>query len=627
MGDKSEETKLLLSDSNHHSGSHHYNSISDYSVDKNHSPNDASNKYTGTLSFHDIQYTVQVSAGMCKQNEKVILDGISGVFKPGMNAIMGPTGGGKTSLLDILAGRKSKQGISGTVLINGGPQPEDFRLLSGYVVQDDVVMGTLSVRENLAFSAALRLPPSVTEKEREQRVEDVIQELGLQDCADSKVGCEFIRGISGGERKRTNVGMELIIKPIFLFMDEPTTGLDASTAGSIMSTMAQLSHRGHTIIFSIHQPRFAIFNLFDTLYVLTKGLTAYHGPATGAVKYLSSLGYVCQEHNNFADFLLDVVIENQASTSSDRSASSADEDKKIYETSQEDDTGVINVGYPTSFFTQLYYCSKRAFLNMKRNPKSSYGQILVTCFFAFIVGGIFFQLEESATSGIQDRMGAFFFILMLTQVMNGGAVELLMDERVVFIHEARSGFYRVSSYFLSKLLADLLPQRTIPTILFACISYYMMGLKPGVENFFIYMLDLLVCVYSSIGFNFIIGASCRKLANAEMFIAISLILQMLFSGFLINIQSLPPWLAWLEYCSLARYSYKVLSINELKDMVFCYPPPSNFTCIPGNYYLEIQGIDYSTWGLWQNFMAMGIIGLGLYIITYIKLRTVPKIPD
>ncbi|XP_072039146.1 broad substrate specificity ATP-binding cassette transporter ABCG2-like [Amphiura filiformis] len=404
------------------------------SNDKTHSSNDASTKYRGTLSFHDIQYTVQVSAGMFKQNEKVILDGISGVFKPGMNAIMGPTGGGKTSLLDILAGRKSKQGITGTVLINGGPQPEDFRLLSGYVVQDDVVTGTLSVRENLAFSAALRLPPSVTAKEREQRVEDVIQELGLQDCADSKVGCEFVRGISGGERKRTNVGMELIIKPIFLFMDEPTTGLDASTAGSIMSTMAQLSHRGHTIIFSIHQPRFTIFRLFDTLHVLSKGQTAYHGPATETAKYLSSLGYVCQEHNNLADFLLDVITENQASiTSSKLSQGSAADDasenaelvghtslvhhyrktkyfedlqnetKDIYEHFQKDDTGVGNVGYPTSFFTQLYYCSKRAFLNYKRNPKSSYGQILVTVFFALIIGGVYFQLQESATSAIQDR--------------------------------------------------------------------------------------------------------------------------------------------------------------------------------------------------------------------------------
>ena len=99
-------------------------------------------------------------------------------------------------------------------------------------------MGTLTVRENLAFSAALRLPKSVTAKQRKTRVTGVIRELGLEGCADSKVGTEMIRGVSGGERKRTNIGMELIIKPTVLFLDEPTTGLDASTANAVMSLLA-----------------------------------------------------------------------------------------------------------------------------------------------------------------------------------------------------------------------------------------------------------------------------------------------------------------------------------------------------------------------------------------------------
>ncbi|XP_072039148.1 broad substrate specificity ATP-binding cassette transporter ABCG2-like [Amphiura filiformis] len=262
---------------------------------------------------------------------------------------------------------------------------------------------------------------------------------------------------------------------------------------------------------------------------------------------------------------------------------------------------------------------------MKWNPKASYGQLLLICFFALLIGGIFFQLEDDATSGIQDRVGVFFLICTLTQTMNNGAVEPLMDERILFIHEATSGFYRVSSYYLSKLLADLLPQRGIPTILFAVITYYMLGLKPDISSFFIYLFDLLVCTYSSVAMMFVIGASCRKFSNVQLFIGLDLILQCLFAGFLINIQSLPSWLAWLEYLSMARYSYKILSINELKDEVFCYPPPSNLSCITGNYYLESQGIDYSTWGLWQNFMAMGIIGTGVYIITYFKLRTIPKI--
>jgi len=161
----------------------------------------------------------------------------SGLMLPGLNAIMGPTGSGKTTLLDILADRKDKSGLSGTVLINGRRKPPNYKCAVGYVVQDDVVMGTLSVRENLHFSAALRLPSQMTCAERKERVERVIDELGLRGCASTKVGTEFLRGVSGGERKRTNIGMELIIEPQLLFLDEPTTGLDAYTAVSVVKLL------------------------------------------------------------------------------------------------------------------------------------------------------------------------------------------------------------------------------------------------------------------------------------------------------------------------------------------------------------------------------------------------------
>uniref|UniRef100_A0AAY5EM46 ABC transporter domain-containing protein n=1 Tax=Electrophorus electricus TaxID=8005 RepID=A0AAY5EM46_ELEEL len=161
----------------------------------------------------------------------------SGVMKPGLNAILGATGSGKSSFLDVLAARKDPTGLSGEVLIDGAPQPPNFKCQSGYVVQDDVVMGTLTVRENLCFSAALRLPMSISQKEKEQKVERVIDELGLNKVADSRVGTQLIRGISGGERKRTTIGMEIIIDPSVLFLDEPTTGLDASTANSVLSLL------------------------------------------------------------------------------------------------------------------------------------------------------------------------------------------------------------------------------------------------------------------------------------------------------------------------------------------------------------------------------------------------------
>jgi ATP-binding cassette subfamily G (WHITE) protein 2 len=159
-----------------------------------------------------------------KKKHKRILYDINGIFKPGMNAILGPTGSGKSSLLDILADRKDRKGLEGQVLMDGQVQTEDFKYRVGYVVQDDTVSGTLTVRENLTFSANLRLSKSTSREQKRAIVDQVIGQLGLEKCVDSKVGTEFSRGISGGERKRTNIGMELVLSPSVLFLDEPTTG-------------------------------------------------------------------------------------------------------------------------------------------------------------------------------------------------------------------------------------------------------------------------------------------------------------------------------------------------------------------------------------------------------------------
>lgn len=166
-----------------------------------------------------------------KGRRKTILRGMSGICRAGeLTAILGPTGGGKSTLLDALAGRKTLD--SGEVLLNGRRPGEDFKRLTGYCEQQDFLLGTLTVRETVRFSAELRLPPTfalqATPGERrgeiEARVAAVVKELGLEACADTMVGTQFVRGISGGEKKRTNLARELVTDPAIVFMDEPTTG-------------------------------------------------------------------------------------------------------------------------------------------------------------------------------------------------------------------------------------------------------------------------------------------------------------------------------------------------------------------------------------------------------------------
>ncbi|ELU16058.1 hypothetical protein CAPTEDRAFT_155979 [Capitella teleta] len=601
------------------------------------------------MSFHDINYEVQVKdPKKCRgiKNKHVLTD-ISGIMKPGMNAIMGPTGSGKSSLLDVLAGRKNPVGLSGTVLVDGKQQPKNFKCMSGYVVQDDVVMGTLTIRENFMFSANLRLPASVSQEEKAKVVQNAIYELGLTHAADSKVGTEFIRGVSGGERKRCNIGMELIISPSFLFLDEPTTGLDASTANAVLLILHRLSRHGRTIIFSIHQPRFSIYRLFDSLTLLSLGRTVYHGPSRQGLDFFSSLGHTCEAHNNPPDFFLDVINgDSTAVQSSEGIMANGGESScplvlhprspkrvnidPIYEAYQgsPDEPRVVGE-YATGFFTQLKYVCIRTVLNNFRNPATSILQILITIVFSIITGLIFLQIDNDLQSGIQNRTGLFFFIAMNQVFSNLSAVELFIKERVAFVHENASGFYRVSTYFLSKVFCDLVPLRLFPVIIYSIIVYFMIGLQMPIEKLFVFMLTLLALTLTAAAIGFFMSSTVRIFAVANLSIALIYVFSMIFGGLLVNVETLGVWISWVKYLSIFRYGLNALSINELKDMEFCAKANGTVlycTTEAGNEYLHLQGIPYETaWDFWQNLVGLFAIFIGVMVLTYIQLRRIPKL--
>ncbi|XP_061275701.1 broad substrate specificity ATP-binding cassette transporter ABCG2 isoform X2 [Bos javanicus] len=653
------------------------------------------------LSFHNICYRVKVKTGflLCRKTiEKEILANINGVMKPGLNAILGPTGGGKSSLLDILAARKDPHGLSGDVLINGAPRPANFKCNSGYVVQDDVVMGTLTVRENLQFSAALRLPTTMTSYEKNERINKVIQELGLDKVADSKVGTQFIRGVSGGERKRTSIAMELITDPSILFLDEPTTGLDSSTANAVLLLLkriwnsstgipscppvlfvvmlpkanltshsrmsgSRMSKQGRTIIFSIHQPRYSIFKLFDSLTLLASGRLMFHGPAQEALGYFGAIGFHCEPYNNPADFFLDIINGDSSAVVLNRE-DIGDEANETEEPSKKD-TPLIEklaefyvnssffketkveldkfsgdqrrkklssykeVTYATSFCHQLKWISRRSFKNLLGNPQASIAQLIVTVFLGLVIGAIFYDLKNDP-AGIQNRAGVLFFLTTNQCFSSVSAVELLVVEKKLFIHEYISGYYRVSSYFFGKLLSDLLPMRMLPSIIFTCITYFLLGLKPKVEAFFIMMLTLMMVAYSASSMALAIAAGQSVVSIATLLMTISFVFMMIFSGLLVNLKTVVPWLSWLQYLSIPRYGYAALQHNEFLGQNFCpgLNVTTNNTCsyaiCTGEEFLTNQGIDISPWGLWKNHVALACMIVIFLTIAYLKLLFLKK---
>ncbi|KFO25039.1 ATP-binding cassette sub-family G member 2 [Fukomys damarensis] len=243
------------------------------------------------LSFHNISYYVKVKRHLLlgwKKEEKEVLSNIR--------------------LLDVLAARKHPEKLSGDVLINGEPQPANFKCYSGYVAEDEGIMGTLTVRENLQFSAALRLPTTMTQHEKNERMNDVIEELGLDKVADSKVGTELIHGVSKAESKKTRIAMELITHSSILFLDEPTNALDPSTAHAVFSLLKKESN----------VPRSCADDYGATFLQQVWSSSVYCRSRKQRILEESGGGYKCEPYNNPAEFFLDVISGVFTAKESDR---------------------------------------------------------------------------------------------------------------------------------------------------------------------------------------------------------------------------------------------------------------------------------------------------------------------
>eukprot|EP01083_Nonionella_stella_P066860 176430_1 len=534
-------------------------------------------EYRIQLSFKDINFSVPTKDG----GEKTILSGVSGIAEPGQFlAIMGPSGAGKTSLLSLLAGRlsESKGRVSGDVRVNGRHMDSaTFRKYTAYVLQHDILFESMTVREAFIFSAKLRLPKSLSDSQINRRVDTVIESLMLSEVQHSLIGGRNIRGVSGGERKRVSIGVELVTNPGLLFVDEPTSGLDSVTAERIVELLAGLAATGRTVVCTIHQPNSDLWNLFDQVCFMTGGRVAYLGGRHKAVERFTALGFPCPQLTNPADFFLKILFpETKAEIQRIEELSEEQrmatllciKEKELNEGNLEplEASPIQRVG----FSTQMMLLAMRTLKNMYRQPLTSRIRVIQSVVVGLIAGVIFYKVgdeDDSASIGseFQNIIGGMFMIFLNFLVTTTVSVVLTFpSEKDLFKREIANDMYSTLTYFLAKIIIEL-PFYIMFAAVTLGIAYPMMDLRPG----FVPWVSMLVAGVSvqvnCYGMGLLVGIAVSNPESAVSLAPNMLMPNVLFSGLLINVDSMAVWYRWISNICFMYYAFDSVVQNQFEN--------------------------------------------------------------
>ncbi|EGG11574.1 uncharacterized protein MELLADRAFT_74086 [Melampsora larici-populina 98AG31] len=567
-----------------------------------------------------------------RHQHKVILRGLSGAVEPGtMMAILGPSGAGKSTFLDILAGQRKAGRVTGShsISLPGSDAASDDGFSIGFVDQSDILPATATVREALLFAAKLKLPEDISDEKRDLRVAEVIDSLGLAHVAHSRVGDDEVRGLSGGERRRLSIGLEMISCPSILFLDEPTSGLDSVSALRVVNVLKALSINapegcGTTIVCSIHQPSSQIYHSFDYICLLALGgRQIYCGKTLGAVDFIASHGLECPQGYNMADYLLEVASDPPAMLLDQ--ANATNKALESYPASiQSTPVNYLEKTRPrTTTMTQFQCLSKREWTNLKRDPGLFWMHAIIALVTGIFVGAMYFQVKLSI-AGFQNRIGSLFFLASVIAFSALSALNNFLTVRLLFMRERAGRFYSPAAWLLSRLFFDIIPLRVIPALMMGIIMYYMVGLDSSSEHVLKFLLVVLQLSIVQTLFNLFLAAVFKQQGLAILLASLTNLLQMAFAGFFVNLSSLIPLLRWIQYLAPFKFALEAMTVNEvgtglmIKDTISGVNIQTSASMImnllfgfkPDAYYRDVIAL----------FGFMAALVLFLVIAVYYKLR-------
>ncbi|XP_008445474.2 ABC transporter G family member 29-like isoform X1 [Cucumis melo] len=543
------------------------------------------------MSFDSVNYYVDMPSEMknqgVKDNRLQLLCEVTGAFRPGvLSALMGVSGAGKTTLMDVLAGRKTGGYIEGDIKISGFPKKQEtFARISGYCEQNDIHSPQVTVRESLIYSAFLRLPKEVSIIEKMVFVDEVMELVELKNLSDAIVGIPGITGLSTEQRKRLTIAVELVANPSIIFMDEPTSGLDARAAAIVMRTVRNTVDTGRTVVCTIHQPSIDIFEAFDELLLLKRGgQVIYAGPlgrnSHKLIEYFEAIPGVpkIKEKYNPATWMLEVSsLAAEVQLKMDfadhyRASSLYQRNKTLVKELSTPPPGSKDLYFATqysqSMWGQFKSCLWKQSWTYWRSPDYNLVRFLFALAAALLLGTIFWKVGSKMddVKDLNTIIGAMYSSVLFIGVNNCSTVQpVVATERSVFYRERAAGMYSSFPYALAQVIIEI-PYVFFQTAYYTLIVYAMVDFQWTAEKFFWFFF---VNFFTFLCFTYYGLMTVSITPNhqvASIFAGAFYILFCLFSGFFIPKPKIPKWWLWYYWICPVAWTVYGLIVSQYRDV-------------------------------------------------------------
>ncbi|SCU91064.1 LAFA_0F01662g1_1 [Lachancea sp. 'fantastica'] len=588
----------------------------------------------------------RVSLDVCKlsviapKNVAIVQD-ISMTIPSGtIMAIIGGSGSGKTTLLNVLASKVSRN-LKYTGSFHYVPAPaqenittnepcskDNSTFTTAYLTQQDVLSSRLTCRETLQYAADLKL--RVSKKERQVLVNELIAELGLRDCAETLVGDSRHPGLSGGEKRRLSIGIQMISNPSLLFLDEPTTGLDAYSAYLLIKTLRKLAHGGgRTFVMSIHQPRADILFLLDQVCILSKGYNVYCDETAKMVPYFSGLGFDVPKHVNPADYFIDICSVD--TRSKQLAQESSDRLNKLIENWNEQHNAAkfvepklappVPVMPHVSFLSQVRVLTRRAFKLNLRDPMTTAALLAEPVLVGVINGWIFYKPDPTSAKGIRTLTSALYsaaalqgYLFLLFETYR-----LCEQDIKVYDRERAEGCVTPWSFIAARRIANFLAEDLAMPLLYSIVTFFMYGMEAGAKSFFVFFAVVLLVHQCSASFALVSVAISRDFSKASLVGNLNYTLQSMACGFFVNAKQMPVYVRWTKYITYLWYAFGAMVTNGFANLT-CDSEEER-ECV-GNMVLSSLGFPRS----WRTTPIIIVFcwSIAFYVVAVLifKLKTV-----